>query len=166
MASTPGAVASDPIQDDDDDFEMPRKQRDDDEMDITPMIDITFLLLIFFVVCSKMDPTQMGDIPEAQNGVAVSAKNSAVIFIESTGSDKVVLKRVNGSEFSRDEEMQISEIIEYVRNETTATTGAKKDGVMIMGDAEVVVSEVTRVQKIIGDAFPEMSSTYIAVKEL
>ena len=35
---------------------MPRKRRfDDAEMDITPMIDITFLLLIFFLVASKMD---------------------------------------------------------------------------------------------------------------
>ena len=44
----------------DDSFVMPRRKRDDDEMDITPMIDITFLLLIFFVVASKMDPTQNG----------------------------------------------------------------------------------------------------------
>ena len=121
MASQVESVADDLNDNEEDDFQLPRKQRDDDEMDITPMIDITFLLLIFFVVCSKMDPTQMGAIPEAQNGVAVSAKNSAVIFIEPLGNDKVVLKRSDGSEFSRDEELQISEIIEYVRKETTST---------------------------------------------
>lgn len=72
------------IDDDDDDDEpaMPRKKRPEEEMDITPMIDITFLLLIFFVVASKMDPTQTGKIPEATNGLAISAKDSAVIFIE------------------------------------------------------------------------------------
>ncbi len=36
---------------------------------------------------------------------------------------------------------------------------------MIMGAAEVKVGEVTRVQKIIGDAFEDIQSTYIAVKE-
>ncbi|MCD0461453.1 ExbD/TolR family protein [Roseiconus lacunae] len=160
-------MADDLIDDDgDDDFAMPRKNRDSEEMDITPMIDITFLLLIFFVVCSKMDPTQMGDIPEAANGVAISAKDSAVVFIESAGKDKVVVKRVNGTEFSDDEELQTAELVEYVTEELKSTVGREKNHVMIMGDAEVKVGEVTRIQKIIGDAFEDISSTYIAVKEL
>ena len=148
------------------DFELPRKKRDDDEMDITPMINITFLLLIFFVVCSKMDPTQMGKIPEAQNGVAISAKQSAVVFIEPAGNDKVVLKRIDQTEFSSDEETQTAELIEYISNELKSTLGEEKNHVMIMGDGEVTVGEVTRVQKIIGDAFEDIESTYIAVKEL
>jgi hypothetical protein len=37
---------------------------------------------------------------------------------------------------------------------------------MIMGDGEIAVGEVTRVQKIIGDAFEDIESTFIAVKEL
>ena len=74
------------IEDDDDDFVVPRKKREDDEMDITPMIDITFLLLIFFIVCSTMDPTKIGTIPEADNGLAISAKTSAVIFIKPLAS--------------------------------------------------------------------------------
>ncbi len=73
------------------DFVLPRRRREDDEMDITPMIDITFLLLIFFVVCSTMDPTKIGTIPEADNGLAISAKNSAVIFINPGPGDEVIL---------------------------------------------------------------------------
>ena len=86
--------SSDFIDDEDDDFAIPRKNREDDEMDITPMIDITFLLLIFFIVCSTMDPTKIGTIPEADNGLAISAKNSAVIFIKPSGSDSVVQARL------------------------------------------------------------------------
>ncbi|QEF96377.1 Biopolymer transport protein ExbD/TolR [Stieleria maiorica] len=160
------SVIEDDVLEEDDDFQMPRSKRDDDEMDITPMIDITFLLLIFFVVCSKMDPTQMGKIPEAQNGIAISAKESAVVFIEPAGKDKVVLKRIDGTEFSTDEETQTTELIEYITEELKTTRGEEKNHVMIMGDGEVVVGEVTRVQKIIGDAFEDISSTYIAVKEL
>ncbi len=161
------ANIDDDLLDDDDDDEpaLPRRKIDDDEMDITPMIDITFLLLIFFVVCSKMDPTQMGKIPEATNGIAVSAKQSAVVFIEPAGKDKVILKRIDGTEFSEDEETQTSELIEYITKELKATIGAEKTHVMIMGDGEVRVGEITRVQKIIGDAFTEIESTYIAVKE-
>ncbi|QDV47740.1 Biopolymer transport protein ExbD/TolR [Stieleria neptunia] len=160
------SVIEEPDIEEDDDFEMPRKKRDDDEMDITPMIDITFLLLIFFVVCSKMDPTQMGKIPEAQNGIAISAKESAVVFIEPAGNDKVILKRIDGTEFSSDEETQTTELVEYISEELKTTRGEEKNHVMIMGDGEVAVGEVTRVQKIIGDAFEDISSTYIAVKEL
>lgn len=149
-----------------DDFALPRRRRDDDEMDITPMIDITFLLLIFFIVCSTMDPTKIGTIPEAKHGLAVSAKNSAVIFINPGADDTVILSRMNGTEFSRDEDLQASEIVEYITGELEKALGASKQNVMLFGDAEVKVGQVTRIQKIIGDAFEDLSSTYIAVKEL
>lgn len=150
---------------DEDDFALPRRKRDEDEMDITPMIDITFLLLIFFVVASKMDPTQTGVIPEAANGLAVSAKDSAVIFINPGSGDSVILSRMDGSEFSRDEATQAGEIIEYITSELEKSISQNKNQVMLMGDAEIKVGEVTRVQKIIGDAFEDINSTYIAVKE-
>ncbi len=154
------------LPDNDDEFMLPKKKREDDEMDITPMIDITFLLLIFFIVCSTMDPTKIGKIPEAQNGLAIAAKNSAVIFINPGPDDSVVLSRMDGSEFSRDEDDQASEIIEYITAEMERTLGASKQHVMLFGDAQVKVGHVTRIQKIIGDAFEDLDSTYIAVKEL
>ena len=152
-------------EDDEDDFALPRKKRDDDEMDITPMIDITFLLLIFFIVCSTMDPTKIGTIPEADNGLAIAAKNSAVIFINPGAGDEVILSRMDGSNFSTDEEIQATEIIEYITEELEKSLGASKQHVMLFGDANVKVGKVTRVQKIIGDAFEDLDSTYIAVKE-
>jgi biopolymer transport protein ExbD len=157
---------ADLVDDEEDDFVMPKRKRDDDEMDITPMIDITFLLLIFFIVCSTMDPTKIGNIPEADNGLAISAKNSAVIFINPLNADEVVLSRIDGSEFSRDEDAQASEIIEYITEELEKSLGASKEHVMLFGDGEVKVGQVTRIQKLIGDAFEDMEATYIAVKEL
>jgi biopolymer transport protein ExbD len=129
------------------------------------MIDITFLLLIFFIVCSTMDPTKIGEIPEADNGLAIAAKNSAVIFINPAGGDEVVLSRFDGTEFSTDENAQATEIIEYITAEMEKTVGESKQHVMLFGDAEVNVGQVTRIQKIIGDAFEDLNSTYIAVKE-
>ena len=155
----------DDVMEDDDDFVIPRKKREDDEMDITPMIDITFLLLIFFIVCSTMDPTKIGSIPEADNGLAISAKNSAVIFIKPSGSDSVVLSTPDGTEFSSDENEQATEIIEYITSEMEKSLGTPKEHVMLFGDSEVKVGQVTRIQKLIGDAFEDLDSTYIAVKE-
>jgi len=153
------------IEEDEDDFALPRKKREDDEMDITPMIDITFLLLIFFIVCSTMDPTKIGTIPEADNGLAIAAKNSAVIFINPGTGDDVILSRMDGTNFTADEDLQATEIIEYITAELEKSMGESKQHVMLFGDADVKVGQVTRIQKIIGDAFEDLNSTYIAVKE-
>ena len=153
------------MDDDEEDYVMPKKMADEDEMDITPMIDVTFLLLIFFVVCSTMDPVKIGEIPDAQNGLPVSAKESAVIFVKALGPDKVTVLRGDGKEFSTDEALQEAEIIEFVTNEMEKAVGQNKNQVMIMGDATVKVMEVTRIQKIIGDAFEDIEQTYIGVKE-
>lgn len=153
------------VNDDEDDFVLPRKKRADEEMDITPMIDITFLLLIFFVVCSTMDPSKMNRIPEATRGVAIADDESAVIIIEPNGKDSVIVKRFGGAEFSRDEDAQVSEIVSYVTEEMERSLGKAKKHVMIFADQDVPVLHVTRIQTIIGDAFEDIESTYIAVKE-
>jgi len=151
--------------DDDDDMPPPRKKREESEMDITPMIDVTFLLLIFFVVASKMDPAKTGTIPSADNGVSISAKDSAVIFIDPLGADKAVLSKLDGTRFSQDEEAQAGEIVEYITAELDTSIGKQKDHVMLLGNADVKVNQITRVQQIIGDAFSDLDVTYIAVKE-
>ena len=55
---------------------LPRRKSDDEtDLDITPMIDITFLLLAFFVMVSKMDPQLPVDLPPALNGQTIPDKN-------------------------------------------------------------------------------------------
>lgn len=45
-------------------FEMPRnKERMDEEMDMTPMVDVTFLLLIFFMVTASFTLQKSMDLP-------------------------------------------------------------------------------------------------------
>ena len=148
-----------------DNFEIPKKDRSDREMDITPMIDITFLLLIFFIVCSTLDPQKTGSIPEAENALAISSKDSAVLFIEPAAANKAVVRRANETEFSADENIQSTEIIDYITREIEKPKGRNKQHVMIFGHADVKVGHVTRLQRIIGEAFEDLDSTYIAVKE-
>ncbi len=45
-----------------------RRPLEDAEMDITPMIDITFLLLIFFLVASRLDEDAPVELPTARYG--------------------------------------------------------------------------------------------------
>ena len=51
----------------------PKRQQIDGDLDITPMIDVTFLLLIFFMVTSTMRPALNKDLPPAVSGENVNA---------------------------------------------------------------------------------------------
>lgn len=68
----------------------PKKKRLSSEIDITPMIDIVFLLLIFFMVCSTMENQNTVALPPAQFGSAVSMRNATIITLAGEGPDMVV----------------------------------------------------------------------------
>ena len=51
-------------------------------MDIAPMIDVTFLLLIFFLVASTHNADVAVDLPPARYGVGVAAESSVVVTLE------------------------------------------------------------------------------------
>ena len=61
----------------------------DADLDITPMIDVTFLLLIFFMVTSTMQPDELLDIPTSVHGLGVEA-NSAILITISAGEPPLI----------------------------------------------------------------------------
>ncbi len=73
-----------------DTIELPKRKRnaDDGELDVTPMIDVTFLLLAFFVVVSKMDPQASVPLPTASYGVSISDKECVTIIVTVDDSGK------------------------------------------------------------------------------
>ena len=78
-----------PLFDDGDDEGRFRRRKSNSEMDldITPMIDVTFLLLIFFMVASTMQPTAENDIPPAKHGVGIETEHSTIISIRLPDAD-------------------------------------------------------------------------------
>ena len=58
----------------------------DTDLDITPMIDVTFLLLIFFIVTSTMKATPDQDIPPAVSGDSAVVENFKRLEILSPSS--------------------------------------------------------------------------------
>ena len=98
------------------------------ELDITPMIDVTFLLLIFFMVTSTMSSQNQVDVPPAENGVNVDQGSAILIVIRSptiSGGEPVI--ELNGQEAS------IRDIAEYVREQNA--TG--KTNVVLRAGREV-----------------------------
>ena len=63
-----------------------KKKAAEADLDITPMIDVTFLLLIFFMVTSTMQGTPDRDIPPASSGLNVNAAGFVEITVSASGS--------------------------------------------------------------------------------
>lgn len=129
-------------------FDIRKKgRRDDDaEMDITPMIDITFLLLAFFVMVSKMDPQLAVDLPEAQFGTNVPDKNCVVlVVVPGETPDSYIIYKGR----SKDPEDQVAdgdpsdqeaEIADYVEGEFSRRP--KLEAVLIKGEGLATVAAI------------------------
>jgi len=103
----------------------PRPALEDTEMDITPMIDITFLLLIFFIVASKMDQAANIPLPPAGTGTPVLVKESVIITV-GPGTDADTAAVYAGDGINPDTLVDSSDVTaledsieEYVEEETT-----------------------------------------------
>ncbi len=99
-----------------------RKRRSDDgDLDITPMIDITFLLLAFFVVVSKMDPSTQVMMPRAKYGATVPEQASVIVIVTESGRDEPTVflgrAKTDAARCSGSIEDIENRIAEYVENE-------------------------------------------------
>ncbi len=158
------ASVVDPIEDQfevEEEFLRPRPPSNDDELDITPMIDITFLLLIFFLVSSKMTAEQAVELPKARHGGVVAAKESVVILMKRGSGDLAEVQKSDGTPFSGDPEQQNAEIAEYV---ATGIDSGKKH-VIIRAEGSVRHGEIGRVSEAISESMDEGEMINIAVME-
>ena len=143
------------------------RRKEDDEMDITPMIDITFLLLIFFLVASKMDEAAALKLPPARHGVPVGARNAVVISVTGGGPDggALIYRGENlktGDLFKGDPVQQEEAITDYV--ETQIETNTDLQYVLIKAEEDVKHADVARVAKAVGKS-EAAQQLYVAVME-
>ena len=128
---------------------MRRRQRRMDlvEMQMGPMIDMTFLLLIFFMVTSTMQGTPDKDIPPAENGDNANAAG----FFEIT----VRAPKSAGTEG----EIQLKDTpvnLEQLKAEMLKDAGIKPIKVMIYAERDVKSGQVGEVEGIIGEVATEL----------
>lgn len=145
-------------------FKLPRRELEEADMDITPMIDITFLLLIFFLVASRVDSQTEIPLPAAENGTAVATKNSVILSLTEGPGDSVTIYKADGSKSgteltSSDPVDQEGEIVTYV--EEAMSQG--KEAVILKAEKSVKHREIARVAKAIGQV--EGAKLYVAVLE-
>ncbi|MBX3443608.1 MAG: biopolymer transporter ExbD [Planctomyces sp.] len=113
----------------------------EDDMDITPMIDMTFLLLIFFMVSSTMDAASVLKLPPAKHGKGVITDTSTIVTVlMDDGEAGVYLsdgKKANGP-------VTLPEVTAYVEQ---GKRESQKTTVIIKADREApsgFVEEVAR----------------------
>jgi len=134
----------------------------DDEMDITPMIDMVFLLLIFFILTSKMTGEKTYPVPPAKNGSAVVIKNCVSILVSRGSGGNPVVARGDGTTFSEDPELQAAEIAEYIQLELE--TGGKSE-VLVRAEGNVTSGQMKKVKQAIAEVLEEGKMINIAVSE-
>ena len=151
---------------------LPKRPREESDMDITPMIDITFLLLIFFIVASKMEESAKVDLPPARAGAEVNAAEGLDIIIKKGSGDEAEVLRVNGTAFTKgDMQKQEEELAEYIEAGLagTAPFNEPKKYIILRAEGAVREGEVHRIMEAIGRATqdrPEdkaISVLYVAV---
>jgi len=124
----------------------------DGEMDITPMIDIVFLLLIFFIVSSKMTAEPSYPLPAAKNGVAIPVKNCVVITVKRGGGDNAIITNGDGKiVFSEDLELQAAEIAEYIQ----LGFDNQKSEILIRAEGGVRSGEINRIKEMVSESLEE-----------
>jgi biopolymer transport protein ExbD len=83
--AAPTAVVDRFVDEDEDDEVLVRKSRPGEEMDMTPMVDVTFLLLIFFMVTAAFSLQKSIEMPRQQT----DAPSTSVVEEESEDLDMV-----------------------------------------------------------------------------
>ncbi len=125
---------------------LPRRPvQDTADLDITPMIDITFLLLIFFLVASIPDARTAVELPPAHYGGSVNRRTSVIITVaerDGPGPPLVYLADGKlGAPLSDDPAMQETEIARAV--EEGYAEG--KPSVLVAAERGVKHRDVSRV---------------------
>ncbi len=121
-----------------DGFESARRGIPEEDLDLTPMIDVTFLLLIFFMVSSTMQNEKDIDVPAADHGVGVETRSSGIINVYANEPEPTIEIDSVGKELTLDDvELQVDQWV----------SGNEEIEIIIKAERDVPSGFVNRVLK-------------------
>jgi biopolymer transport protein ExbD len=129
----------------------------DDELDLTPMIDMTFMLLAFFVVSSTMEAGSPLQLPAAHNGKIKGVENSVVITVIA-GPEHPDVYPTDGKKSVNP--ISLSDVTAYVKDEV----GKGNTTVIIKADGTVASGFVEDVARAAGEA-EGVKDFYVGVRD-
>ena len=113
---------------------LPEDAYDSEGPNLTPVIDVVFLLLIFFLVATRYDQEEREsdiDVPEVAQAQPVSMTNALIVNITKDGRYKVVKKEYT--------EQQLTKLIAQAKKNNQHQT------VYIRGDGDSFLKHAARV---------------------
>ena len=127
-----------------------RKKLPVGELDITPMIDVTFLLLIFFMVTSTMKPPATADVPPARFGVGTDSGGAVVVTVLRPGDDgEVEVRFPDGVQHALTELRRTGALTQLVRS--AAGGDPPQTDVLVNADRDLPHGVVREVSQMIGE---------------
>jgi biopolymer transport protein ExbD len=80
-----------------------RKKRDEVRIEITPMVDVVFLLLVFFMISTSfVDSSAIGiNLPKASTGTAEDKQTEIKVYLEENGVIHYNEREVDMAELTR-----------------------------------------------------------------
>jgi biopolymer transport protein ExbD len=123
-----------------------KKKPEEADLDITPMIDVVFLLLIFFMVTSTMDDQKTANVPPAEHGIGVDTNAATIISVVANPggrSARVVL--------GDDPEGEEAGNLEVVRRYVQSGFNEGKELCILKAERDVKEGKVQEVLKILAE---------------
>lgn len=129
-----------------------KKKKEEADLDITPMIDVTFLLLIFFMVTSTMQGTPDKDIAPAESGDNANAAGFTDIIILAPPSSAVE------AEIQLDDNPVSLEQLKAELKQKVVQSAGETLKLMLYVERDVQSGSVGEVEKVIGEVAAEEES--------
>jgi biopolymer transport protein ExbD len=132
-------------------FKRKKQTAEDNEVDMTPMIDCIMLLLIFFMTTSKMSAAGAVPVPEAKSGGAVDPKKTIVIsMFEGLGGKETEVVLGDGKPDGDLRPLAKSEddVRQFIKKGREVEL---KTAVMIKAEEHVTARDVNRVARVVGE---------------
>lgn len=122
-----------------------RKRREEDELDMTPMVDVTFLLLIFFMVTAAFSLQKSLEIPKPSEDNAVTQAQivdpeEGNIVVEVHGDNTVW---INDSEAPSEQDLLVK--LREAKAGVPGTDSPPINSVLVMADREALHETVVMV---------------------
>ena len=130
---------------DDDYAPAPREKKKELDFDITPMIDVVFLLLIFFMVSSTMQTPAPADAPPARNGQGLPTDGAIRLALLPEKAGVVELSLPDGSVVGLDEAADNDLVLDAV--EAARAADPAKTEIILLADRDATAGSVRKILK-------------------